>query len=689
MTPFNSQSFRCISLIILLVSVVFLYLFYLEIGQPNYFCYDDNANYFLPSYSYTWRSVVDHKTIPLINFHQYLGNPFLAQGQTGIFYLPVYISLLLSKITTGNIFYTIDVLAFTHLMASVIGMFLLLRRFQLSAIVSFLGSLIWITMPFIITISRTWIFLSYTAAYLPFNFLLVDKLTSEPRIKNALYLALLKSALFYQGYIQYVFMTVVFEVIYLILLSANRTFPNLWASVGHLGSRFKVILIEYKDYLKKFLKMYLFSAFFFFFLIAPLFFPMISQQRESAFRSTKLYFKEFISNAISWRDFIPTQFFYFQQNVIFGGDSEIFYFGFINLLLLSLVLSKKRRPNYKILVCILTAGIAMLFSTRLYAIFYYVPGFNLFRWPFKYYLFFLFFATIGISGIANTLIQKDGKWVKIGMYSLLSLAIGLNCLVLWHKPENAFNLMRIDNSPTNYLEKYISKKRGRIFTFWLKDIKPQEFYKYYTFSFATLFDYFHFGGYDPFISKQNHELSLNLGYSNIYKDSISQALLDYLSLWSARYFITSDNFQNRFQLSHFPQLKLTYEGNNILLYENTHSLPLAYYNDNKLEKLEFDFSINEINVFPDNNSPRTIVINVAPLPRFQIYVNGTYAGKVNPEKVPIRINIPPNTKQVTLKYVDYPFYVGTLVFILFWACILFFGLYKSWEKHKNRAVSQD
>jgi hypothetical protein len=446
------------------------------------------------------------------------------------------------------------------------------------------------------------------------------------------------------------------------------------------------MLIEHKKYLKAFLKMYLCSAFFFFCLIAPLLFPMIFQQKESAFRSTKLSFKEFISNSISLHNFIPTQFFYFQENVIFGVDSEIFYFGFTNLLLLSLVLSKKLRPNYKISVCILTAGIALLFSTRLYAIFYYVPGFNLFRWPFKYYIFFLFFATIGIAGIANILIEKNGKLVKIGIYLLLGLAIGLNCFVVMHKPENVTNLNRIDNPPKNYLENYISKNEGRIFTSWLKEVNPREYYRYFTFYYATLFDYFHFGGYDPLISKQNYELSLHLRHENVYKASISQALLDYLSLWSARYFITSDNFQNRFQLSYFPQLKLIYEGNNILLYENTRSLPLAYYDDDKLEKLDFDFGTNEINVYPNNSLARTVVINVAPLPKFQVYINGINTGKINPNEVPIKINIPQNTMQVTLKYVDSSFYLGTLVFILFVTGLLCFLTILKLKKQKTHGI---
>jgi hypothetical protein len=255
-----------------------------------------------------------------------------------------------------------------------------------------------------------------------------------------------------------------------------------------------------------------------------------------------------------------------------------------------------------------------------------------------------------------------------------------------HKPENVTNLNRIDNPPKNYLENYISKNEGRIFTWWLKEVNPREYYRYFTFYYATLFDYFHFGGYDPLISKQNYELSLHLRHENVYKASISQALLDYLSLWSARYFITSDNFQNRVQLSYFPQLKLIYEGNNILLYENTRSLPLAYYDDDKLEKLDFDFGTNEINVYPNNSLARTVVINVAPLPKFQVYINGINTGKINPNEVPIKINIPQNTMQVTLKYVDSSFYLGTLVFILFVTGLLCFLTILKLKKQKTHSI---
>jgi hypothetical protein len=247
------------------------------------------------------------------------------------------------------------------------------------------------------------------------------------------------------------------------------------------------------------------------------------------------------------------------------------------------------------------------------------------------------------------------------------------------------NIKRVDNFPTNYLENHITKKTGRIFTFWLDGADKRELYKYFTFSFATLFDYFHFGGYDPLVSKQNFQLSLHLWRDNVYRGPMTQELLNYLSLWSVKYLITSDNLHSRLHLSRYEQLELMYEGHNILMYENTRSLPLVYYADNRIEELAFDFGINEVNVYPNNSFARTILVSVAPLPQFQIYINGVYAGRVNPKEAPIRVNIPPNTKQVTLKYVDYPFYAGTLIFILFWIGLLCF-LVISVVKNSNKKL---
>ena len=45
--------------------------------NSHFFLVGDNVTYFLPSYVYNWRAVIEQGTIPLINFHQFLGQTYL------------------------------------------------------------------------------------------------------------------------------------------------------------------------------------------------------------------------------------------------------------------------------------------------------------------------------------------------------------------------------------------------------------------------------------------------------------------------------------------------------------------------------------------------------------------------------------------------------------------------------------
>jgi len=190
---------------ILLLLIAFLFLFSLQIFEPNFFLFDDNADQFIIFYDFNWRSLIDHFSIPFINFHQYLGHPYFAQGQTGVFYIPVYVAIFLSKLIFHNIYYTIDIIVSLHFAASAIGMFLLLRKLKISPLTSLLSSLLWITFPFSILTSKLWVPISYTAAYLPCNFLLLKLFIDHPCFKHSLYLAILKTFFFYQGQFHFLF----------------------------------------------------------------------------------------------------------------------------------------------------------------------------------------------------------------------------------------------------------------------------------------------------------------------------------------------------------------------------------------------------------------------------------------------------------------------------------------------------
>lgn len=88
------------------------------------------------------------------------------------------------------------------------------------------------------------------------------------------------------------------------------------------------------------------------------------------------------------------------------------------------------------------------------------------------------------------------------------------------------------------------------------------------------------------------------------------------------------------------------------------------------------FGINEVNIHPISKKPHRIIVNIAPLPRYNVYFDGKKYGRVIPNHGPIAIDVPANTKHVKVKYEDPLFRLGvglslstiltlSLIFIVF------------------------
>ena len=645
--------------IITLVFLAILLFSVLEISLPYFFLQDDNASYFLPNYTYNWRSIVSNKSIPLVNFHQYLGHDYLGQGQTGVLYLPIYIAIFLSKIIVHNTLATIDILVIAHLIAAAVGMFLLLRKKQISPTISLLAGFMWISFPFLLTTSKGHVHWSYLAVYLPINFLLLENLITKPRFRNIIFLALIKALFFLQGYIQHEAILIQLELLFIVITT--------------------ITLFLKKDTrtIKRFITPYVTSFLFFTFLIAPLFLPMFATQQASLSRSAQLPIDIFTSYSMNIKHFFHAQIFQFHPQSVAQATSHIFYAGLINFLTLLLLFSKQIRKQLiknNLLAYIICIPITLVLSTPYIKFLYFLPLFNLFRGPYKYFPFFLFFLTVGVASIANSLIKTRHKTIKFIIYSLLICTIFLNLAVLWSHKTNTFGSPRLHNPPNNYLEHIINKKSGRLLSFHVGNQNETHLYPYMTYNYATLFGYYHFGGYDPIISKINSKLTFGLNHINNFKGDITEKLLDYLSLWSVKYIISRDTTSNKQYLDRFPQLELIYQENNILLYENTAALPFVRYQNPK-EKLDFKINTNSIDIYPDNTDTETVTVSIASLPQYQYFIDGKRTDNNKTDNNTVQLTIPPQTKTITIKFVNRHFYAGLIVSIAFWL-ILFFNRHR-------------
>ena len=108
--------------ILVIVALIFAVLTAIEIRYGGYFfVHDDNLQSYLCLYKHTFEGL-KHGTLSLYNFHQFMGLPFVDDGQSGVFNPIVYIAVGLSYLFSGNAFATIDIMTYFYLAAAGISM---------------------------------------------------------------------------------------------------------------------------------------------------------------------------------------------------------------------------------------------------------------------------------------------------------------------------------------------------------------------------------------------------------------------------------------------------------------------------------------------------------------------------------------------------------------------------------------
>ncbi len=631
-----------------LAGLMVLLLFGVELSQPRYFSWDDNASVFLPFYTLNWRAA-GQGTLPFVNFHQYLGHTFLAQGQTGALYPPSYLGYALSLLLFGDARYTIDILVIGHLTLAAVAMYALLLQLRVRPTVSWLQGLAWATLPFLVLISKSWVWMSYVALYVPLNFLLLERLLEKPGWRRAFWLGLAKSAFFAQGYIQYLLMTICFEALYVLIswLTARRDWRTSWRP--YVGS-FVVLT----------------------FLVLPLLATMFHAQQVSAHRSQGIALQALIYNSMTWRGFLDAQWFRFEPGAIFAyGDGRVFHAGLLHLLGLGLLAWRAVRqelaPLRWVVGCAALTLLALACSTQLYGVMHRVPLLNLFRWPFKYFLLYLFFSSLTVTVLVDAALRVAGPRIRTGLYALIGLTLLCNLGVTGSGRSYVFRPLRIAYPPRNEVGGVIDPEAGRLFTFKVTGVHRHELDRYQTHVIPTLRGTYHIGGYDPIISRINHQLCLGLNYHRNYQKPMTTELLDYLSLWGVRYIVTRDTAEIQQELAGFGQLELRLATNGVRVYENQRALPMVRLG---VKPVSTTFGINAITARPGNRSPAELVFAVAPLPFYTVWVDGK---QVSYERVltdPIRVEIPAGTREVRLVYRDYPFFAGLALSALFWVVVV-------------------
>ncbi len=612
----------------------------LLLSQPYYFTFDDNATGYLPSHIYNYRCVVEYATLPLINFHQFLGEVYYVMGTPGVLYLPSYLCTFFADKILGDIMTCMQVSLSLHLFLAALAAYAYLRVVKVSGPVSCYGALLYLTLPFLLCASKSWLVIAVCAFYIP---ALLACLEAFLRTRSSLYLVaqcVLKIAFIYHGNIQFVMIYGLGELLYL----GNRWFyltPRLNRSqiLSYLLSNLVVIAAS-----------------------LPLIIPMQAALSTSAGRATAMHWTVQLAVSVQPKLWLYAQAYLFSPESICDSSSSLLHLGgsLIFLILFYALRSKIDRRWQTIWYLLLTA---LLLSTAANYILRVLPYFDRIRWPFKWYLFVVFAYAVMTALVLDELTRRrilSHLWLHVFFIVAITSNLIVTFSPLSQIPFGPYHLI-----PGGMSQKMTKLDSGRIFVFG-----PRNIYTYTSlpeirgFNFATLYQEQAFGGYNPLLSSKVRDATFDVNYTGVFYDLIMPpAMRDALNQWSVRHIITAAESDNPFVQLLDAQPGLIFRGttpSGFRLYENLQSRPYAWARNAPSRSLPMHFAVNSATI-DLNGSSGDIIISIIRLPGWSYRIDAGPWKPVAHETSygQITVTIPSGAQQLTLRYLP-PRLVGSL-----------------------------
>lgn len=668
--------------IILAITIVFICIV-IELKYNYFFLQDDNRDYFLPLYIANLRALLGGE-IPLFNFHQHCGTPLLAIAQSATFYPLNYMALILSKIFWGHYFATIDIIVILHIIIGGIGFFYLLRSFGLHERSSFFGALAWSFCGFFVSVGNSWVPISGYGAYLPWLSFLIIRILRKNTIKDFIWLCVIRCLLFFIGWQQYFIYTITFEIafiIFIMLFYSNHLGDRLRQQTRYLNINF-----DKKNFVKSYLLHFVFVAL----IVLPCLLPSLHQVDISYSRNAALSWLEYRSLSYDLRDWVVGLFNPFSERGYtynWTNQNFISHIGYVTIFFIFIILFYLDKRNYRlILVYLLLALLTLLFAsgTFLTKLFYYIPIYNRFRWPFKV-VFFTTFSLIIIASIGFDIFYR--KYLIKGKGTLIFICLIivhlLNFIVIYiFLPQRMFGV-HLDKIPL-YEKLEEPLKKGRIITIGPKYFNLKVFpglygytAPYLGFNYATLWGLYHFGGYEPLLSKKNHLICLGLNYSsNLSIDTArisfedQKLLLEYFRKWGVKWYIVEKNIKYAF----FNDLNLYHSDNFRNIFYDSLASNLIYFMNNITtgSQLKYNINTNTIYIKSSNNFDDYLIINFVFNDYFAAYLDGQRVKLIETEDHQMMLFVPKGEHLIVIEYSD-PFFTfgfiitGGFIFVL---CVL-------------------
>ncbi len=672
-----------------LMFILLLVFVFIEFRRPYFFLQDDNRVYYLPVFSHAFRSLMSGE-LTLYNFHQFLGTPSLASGQSGALYPLTYIAVGLSNLIWGHVFASIDILVISHLIIGGVGIFYLLSFFDVDQRVAWLAGLTWPLSSFVVYASDSWVIISYAAAYFPWILLCSLRLYKRPSLQAMLWVVAVRILLFYSGHIQYFVYSVIFEFLTV----------GLYVYTGSERG-------ERKSRSLKFFIKHLESYIYVLFLSLPLLLPMWNQMLISGERSGRTPLGNFFSLYFPIDQLLLGFFFPFLQpdkntRYPFMNLLNLSHIGYltVSLLLIGIVLlfiSRARKsPLYpaKMSVFIIPAILAALWTTSLEfnCVIYLIPILNRFRWSFKL-VFFLDFYLIVIAAFALAVIVKHfpkKEFAKNVMISIMITVQVFNFIFLYTAtPIKSFTVNYNDRLP---LEEPLKDELtpGRILSVEYDiPVNPENFNNVALpassigYNYATLWNLDHFAGYEPMLSKTNQEACLNLDFTGSALEEwfeYAEVIKYFRNAGVKWYIVPSDKSEAMSETLNSYGIISMYEDDTRTVFYDADGFPMAFVeNDTDKSWDSVKTSANSIHLHTNTDRSETIVFNYIYNPFFNAYIDGQKVSLNKQGPLHMSVVVPEGSHDIVIRYSDPYFNIGIVIaglFVLSFSGVVIFRCYQ-------------
>lgn len=680
---------------LLLCALVAVLLLLLEAKQPYYFFQDDNRGQNLPYFVQNIRSLAGGE-IPLFNFHQFLGTPLLACVQSATFYPFNYLAVFCSRLFLGHDFGTMEFLAFFHLIVAALGCRALVRHWRLSAPSGLFAATAWVFSGFVIVVGGSWIVVLGFAAYQPWLTLFSLRLTRRFDRRAFCGLVLLRSLQVFLGYPQLALYCAGLESIGVVLVSLSRLFRGARPRAGERATaaaarrRFRAGLLRYALH-------YVAVAV----VVLPLLLPVFHQIGRSAARSAEIPWAEFSRTRYNLADWVQGLVNPFATSGRDMTQMRHLYFlshlGYLPLLCALLALFPRRgRPVSRLVVLFaILAGLAFLLSSWTPAIkaLHALPGFNRFRYPFKFQFFTSFYlvmlAALGFERLtraARAALRSRPGLLAIVPRGLLALHVLNLALVYLAGPHRMFGSHRDPVPWQEPLAGLITEGRFVSLGFPIVDAAgnlddstvPSLGYNY-----ATLWGLDNFAGYEAMLSAKAERITLHMNFSSVVPatpgrpyDFAASLPLEWFRRWGVRWYVVSTGVA----LVNLGAVEPVFRDGARVVLRDPLAAPLVSSSGGQGDRLAWSRTENSLLVRATLARAGDLRLNFLYDPFFKAFVDGTETPVVESAEEQLLISVPEGAHVIRVVYTNPSFTTA-----LFVSGALAAGTAAGWLLRRSRA----